>query len=112
MNTIRFLAWLALVGCMRGTVIPSDTGTPTQPTGSIDTSATGPFPNLDETGNYGWVIVGESLQNAERGSQTYAFAYVLQEDLGVVNLPGCLWRNHICTPSYPAIGDSLSPEES
>ena len=105
---------LAVAGC-DGKTTPTDT-TPTDETDV--TTTTGPsgdcdpqFFNCDGVlGAFGELIIGRRAADVEsEAPRNYAYGVVFEDDFGWLNLIACSLEGHVCTDSYPAEGESLTP---
>lgn len=67
------------------------------------------LPDLELTGASAHVVLGQNYSDVNEGGIRYANAYVFDTPANQLNLPGCVFRDHICTDVYPAEGKFHEP---
>lgn len=108
MTRALLLALLPLAACSGDDA----TETPTDVTGTtkVETADTSfEVPELDLTGNSAHIVIGQNFGDVNGGSLRYAQAFILTDPAPALNLPGCIFQDHICTDSYPEVGNFVEP---
>ncbi|MBX2796165.1 MAG: hypothetical protein KTR31_00810 [Myxococcales bacterium] len=110
MTTRATLAFALLIGCSGpDTDLATDATTDSQTDTDTDTTTDTGTVAVGITGQFGSIVVGEYLRDAEGyDTELYGVAFFQPYDTALTNAAACFWIDSLCVASYPAVGESVS----